>query len=145
VTSMARDNSRLPPKCSLDSQLPLRFIGWRSADIDVKNGGRLRWLDEQLPKEWAQQERCCRVRKGRTPPDNECNVPIDRAASKFLALMPQWDFLNFVVEQARGYSSFQLIMEAEATDLIEEIGAIIGLRAKTTSLSCAHECHYSIT
>jgi 2-polyprenyl-6-methoxyphenol hydroxylase-like FAD-dependent oxidoreductase len=50
---------------------------------------------------------------------------------KFLALMPQWDFLNFIVEQARGYSSFHLIMEAEATDLIEENGAIVGLRAKT--------------
>jgi 2-polyprenyl-6-methoxyphenol hydroxylase-like FAD-dependent oxidoreductase len=50
---------------------------------------------------------------------------------KFLALMPQWDFLNFIVEQARGYSSFHLIMEAEATDLMEENGAIVGLRAKT--------------
>jgi uncharacterized protein DUF6968 len=37
-------------------ELALRFIGWRLADINVKNGGRLRWLDEQLPKEWAQQE-----------------------------------------------------------------------------------------
>ena len=50
---------------------------------------------------------------------------------KFLALMPQWDFLNFLVEHARGYSRFQLIMEAEATDLIEENHAIVGLRAKT--------------
>jgi|HubBroStandDraft_1064217.scaffolds.fasta_scaffold41494_2 2-polyprenyl-6-methoxyphenol hydroxylase-like FAD-dependent oxidoreductase len=50
---------------------------------------------------------------------------------KFLALMPQWDFLTFVVEQAREHSSFHLMMEAEATDLIEENGAIVGLRAKT--------------
>jgi 2-polyprenyl-6-methoxyphenol hydroxylase-like FAD-dependent oxidoreductase len=50
---------------------------------------------------------------------------------KFLALMPQWDFLNFVVEQARKYSSFHLIMEAEATDLIEENGTIVGPRAMT--------------
>lgn len=38
-------------------ELALRFVGWRLADISVRNGGRLRWLDEQLPKEWAQQER----------------------------------------------------------------------------------------
>jgi 2-polyprenyl-6-methoxyphenol hydroxylase-like FAD-dependent oxidoreductase len=50
---------------------------------------------------------------------------------KFLALMPQWDFLNFVVEQARQYSSFRLITGAEVTDLIEENGTIVGLRAKT--------------
>jgi hypothetical protein len=38
-------------------ELALRFVAWRLADINVKNGGRLRWLDEQLPTEWAQQER----------------------------------------------------------------------------------------
>jgi len=37
-------------------ELALRFIGWRLADINSKNGGRLRWLDGQLPKEWAQKE-----------------------------------------------------------------------------------------
>ncbi len=50
---------------------------------------------------------------------------------KFMALMPQWDFLNFIVDQARGYSNFRLIMEAEATDLIEENSVVVGLRAKT--------------
>lgn len=50
---------------------------------------------------------------------------------KFLALMPQWNFLNFLVEHARGYPSFHLIMQAEATGLIEESGAVVGLRAKT--------------
>ena len=37
-------------------ELALRFIGWRLADISSKNGGRLQWLDGQLPKEWAQKE-----------------------------------------------------------------------------------------
>jgi len=50
---------------------------------------------------------------------------------KFIALMPQWDFLNFLAEQARRYDTFHLRMEAEATDLIEEAGRIIGLRANT--------------
>lgn len=50
---------------------------------------------------------------------------------KFLALMPQWDFLDFIVEQARRYPSFKLIMQAEVVDLIEENGAIAGVVAKT--------------
>jgi len=37
-------------------ELALRFIGQRLADINAKNGGRLRWLDGQPPKEWEQQE-----------------------------------------------------------------------------------------
>lgn len=50
---------------------------------------------------------------------------------KFIALMPQWDFLNFVSEKAKAFSSFQLRMESEVTDLIEEDGSIVGVRAKT--------------
>ena len=50
---------------------------------------------------------------------------------RFLALMPQWDFLDFVVEQARRYPAFHLKMRAEVTDLIEENGAVAGVRAKT--------------
>ena len=37
-------------------ELALRFIGWQLAEINAKNGGRLRWLDEPLPKEWEHQE-----------------------------------------------------------------------------------------
>ncbi len=50
---------------------------------------------------------------------------------KFLALMPQWDFLNFIVEQGRRYPRFQVIMEAEATNLIQENGRIVSVTAKT--------------
>ena len=49
---------------------------------------------------------------------------------KFLALMPQWDFLNFVAEQGRLYPEFLLKMQVEAVDLIEEGGRIVGVRAK---------------
>jgi 2-polyprenyl-6-methoxyphenol hydroxylase-like FAD-dependent oxidoreductase len=52
---------------------------------------------------------------------------------RFLALMPQWDFLDFVVQQARRHPPFHLMMRAEVTDLIEENGAVIGLRAQTPS------------
>ena len=50
---------------------------------------------------------------------------------KFVALMPQWDFLNFLAERAKRYPSFHLLMEADATDLILERDRVIGLRAKT--------------
>ena len=50
---------------------------------------------------------------------------------KFIALMPQWDFLNFLAEQGRRYPAFHLLMQAEATDLIEDGGRVVGVRAKT--------------
>jgi 2-polyprenyl-6-methoxyphenol hydroxylase-like FAD-dependent oxidoreductase len=50
---------------------------------------------------------------------------------KFIALMPQWDFLNFLARHGKRYPSFDLRMRAEATDLIEEDGRVVGLRAKT--------------
>ena len=50
---------------------------------------------------------------------------------RFIALMPQWDFLNFLAEQAAGYPSFDLMMEAEVSGLIEESGRVIGVQANT--------------
>ena len=50
---------------------------------------------------------------------------------KFVGLMPQWDFLNFVAEKARAYPEFHLRMESEVTDLILENGRVVGVRAKT--------------
>jgi 2-polyprenyl-6-methoxyphenol hydroxylase-like FAD-dependent oxidoreductase len=49
---------------------------------------------------------------------------------KYIALMPQWDFLNFLAEHGKRYKTFDLHMKTEATDLIEEGGRIVGLRAK---------------
>ena len=50
---------------------------------------------------------------------------------KFLALMPQWDFLNFLVEHASALPTFHLKMNAEVTELVEENGRIVGVRAQT--------------
>jgi 2-polyprenyl-6-methoxyphenol hydroxylase-like FAD-dependent oxidoreductase len=50
---------------------------------------------------------------------------------KFVALMPQWDFLNFLAKQGKCYTTFDLRMQAEATDLIVENGRVKGLIAKT--------------
>jgi 2-polyprenyl-6-methoxyphenol hydroxylase-like FAD-dependent oxidoreductase len=49
----------------------------------------------------------------------------------FLALMPQWDFLNFITEQGRRYATFHLQMQAEVTDLVEVSGTVAGVRART--------------
>jgi 2-polyprenyl-6-methoxyphenol hydroxylase-like FAD-dependent oxidoreductase len=50
---------------------------------------------------------------------------------KFLAFMPQWDFLNFLVEEAKRYSTFDLRMRARAEDLLWENGRVAGVRAQT--------------
>lgn len=50
---------------------------------------------------------------------------------RFLAFMPQWDFLDFLTEQARKYPSFHLKMRAEVTGLVEESGAVAGVRVTT--------------
>jgi 2-polyprenyl-6-methoxyphenol hydroxylase-like FAD-dependent oxidoreductase len=52
---------------------------------------------------------------------------------RFIALMPQWDFLDFIATQAKRYSSFQLRMQTEATGLIEEHGRVVGVRAKAAN------------
>ena len=49
---------------------------------------------------------------------------------RFIALMPQWDFLDFLVREASRCPAFRLSMETEATGLIEEAGRIVGVRAK---------------
>jgi 2-polyprenyl-6-methoxyphenol hydroxylase-like FAD-dependent oxidoreductase len=49
----------------------------------------------------------------------------------YIAFMPQWDFLNFLAEQARRYPSFRLMMSAEVTGLIEDGGRITGVKAET--------------
>src|SRR6266568_5232501 len=50
---------------------------------------------------------------------------------KFIAFMPQWDFLDFVAEHGKQYSNFRLQMQAEAIDLIEDQGKIVGVLANT--------------
>ena len=50
---------------------------------------------------------------------------------KFIALMPQWDFLDFLAEKAKRFPTFDLRMQSEAVDLINEGGRITGLRART--------------
>ncbi len=50
---------------------------------------------------------------------------------KFIAFMPQWDFLNFLSDQAKRFPTFQLRMETEVVDLLMEGSRVIGVRART--------------
>ena len=51
--------------------------------------------------------------------------------SRFVALMPQWDFLDFLAQEACHYPNFTLKMEAEAVDLLKDDDEIVGVRLKS--------------
>jgi len=53
------------------------------------------------------------------------------AHCQFIVFMPQWDFLNFIVEQTKKFPHFQLRMESEVTDLLQNDGQVTGVKAKT--------------
>jgi 2-polyprenyl-6-methoxyphenol hydroxylase-like FAD-dependent oxidoreductase len=50
---------------------------------------------------------------------------------KFIAMMPQWDFLDFLVRQGRQYPGFRLMTRAKAKRLVERDARVIGLVAET--------------
>jgi len=56
-----------------------------------------------------------------------CHLPTH---CKFVALMPQWDFLDFLAAHGKKYPAFGLHMKTAATELIEEGGRVAGVRAK---------------
>jgi 2-polyprenyl-6-methoxyphenol hydroxylase-like FAD-dependent oxidoreductase len=50
---------------------------------------------------------------------------------RFIAFMPQWDFLNFLADRGRRYPAFRLAMRANVTDLVAEGEQVVGVRAET--------------
>src|SRR5215469_3720928 len=50
---------------------------------------------------------------------------------KFIAFMPQWDFLNFLSTHAKEFPGFQLLMQHEVIDLVFESNRVVGVLAKT--------------
>ena len=52
-------------------------------------------------------------------------------ACKFIALIPQWDFLNFLAKHASALDTFTLKMETEAVDLMEDHDRVTGVRASS--------------
>src|SRR5437868_6472825 len=55
------------------------------------------------------------------------HLPVE---SRFIAMMPQWEFLDFLADEARRYPRFTLRMEAEAVDLLIEDKRVAGVRLK---------------
>jgi 2-polyprenyl-6-methoxyphenol hydroxylase-like FAD-dependent oxidoreductase len=89
----------------------------------------LGWLDEflQLPHQKVFK---LTGQFGDTPLTiaNLSHLPVK---TKYIALMPQWDFLNFLAARGRAYPTFDLRMKAEATDLIFDGDRVVGIKAKT--------------
>src|ERR1700686_4649914 len=54
-----------------------------------------------------------------------------RTRCKFIALMPQWEFLNFLAEHGRRFPAFRVMMSAQVTELVRDGGAVVGVRATT--------------
>jgi 2-polyprenyl-6-methoxyphenol hydroxylase-like FAD-dependent oxidoreductase len=50
---------------------------------------------------------------------------------KFIALMPQWDFLDFLRDEAERYAEFRLLLDTEATGLVERDGRVVGVQVMT--------------
>lgn len=53
------------------------------------------------------------------------------APYRFIALMPQWDFLNFLADKGRRFPALKIRMSAEVTSLIQETGRVVGVKATT--------------
>src|SRR5579862_9476001 len=60
------------------------------------------------------------------------------AHCRFVALMPQWDFLNFLSGQAKKFPSFELLMQHEAIDLTRDGERVTGVVARGPDESNAH-------
>ena len=50
---------------------------------------------------------------------------------KFIAMMPQWHFLDFLRDQAEQYAEFRLMLDTEATGLVERDGRVVGVEVST--------------
>lgn len=54
----------------------------------------------------------------------------------YIAMMPQWDFLDFLAQHAEPYSNFRLVREAEVVDLVFENERVAGVVARTREVPC---------
>jgi 2-polyprenyl-6-methoxyphenol hydroxylase-like FAD-dependent oxidoreductase len=63
---------------------------------------------------------------------------------KFIAFMPQWDFLDFLAEKAKVLPNFHLMMEAEAMDFLRAGTDISGVMTRTKTGECRIAAHLTI-
>jgi 2-polyprenyl-6-methoxyphenol hydroxylase-like FAD-dependent oxidoreductase len=86
-------------------------------------------LDEFLKLPHQEVRQLCGVINGETVPIADFSRLSTRC--KFIAFMPQWDFLNFLASEAKRFQTFQLLMETEVVDLIFDNQRVAGVRAET--------------
>ena len=86
-------------------------------------------LDEFLKQPHQEVRELRAVINGQTVPVADFTKLPTRC--KFIAFMPQWDFLNFLSTHAKQFPSFQLLMEHEVVDLAFDQQRVTGVRAKT--------------
>jgi 2-polyprenyl-6-methoxyphenol hydroxylase-like FAD-dependent oxidoreductase len=86
-------------------------------------------LDEFLKQPHQEVRELRAVVNGQTAPIADFTKLPTRC--KFIAFMPQWDFLNFLSSHARRFPTFQLHMQTEVVDLLIEDNRVAGVRAKT--------------
>lgn len=91
----------------------------------------LGWLDEFLKLPHQEVRRLFMQFGGtRVEMADFTHLPI---TTKFIALMPQWDFLNFLAEKGRAYPGFDLKMSTEATGLVFDGDRVTGVVARSPS------------
>ena len=86
-------------------------------------------LDEFLKQPHQEVRELRAVINGQTVPIADFTKLPTRC--KFIAFMPQWDFLNFLSTHAKQFPSFQLLMQHEVVDLTFDQQRVTGVRAKT--------------
>jgi 2-polyprenyl-6-methoxyphenol hydroxylase-like FAD-dependent oxidoreductase len=88
----------------------------------------LGWLDDflQLPH---QEVRELTALIGETPVtiSDFTHLP---TRCRFIAFMPQWDFLNFLAQRGATFPTFHLRMQCAVAELLEDAGRVVGVRAQ---------------
>jgi len=87
----------------------------------------LGWLEEFLALPHQRAETLAAVVGGERIPFADFRHLPTRCG--FVALMPQWDFLDFLARKAARYPGFRLLLSTEATGLLEEGGTVRGVHA----------------
>jgi 2-polyprenyl-6-methoxyphenol hydroxylase-like FAD-dependent oxidoreductase len=91
----------------------------------------LGWLSEFLKLPHQEVERLyMQFGNTRVEMADFSHLPI---TTKFIALMPQWDFLNFLAEKGRAYPGLDLKMNTEATGLVYDGDRVAGVKANTSA------------
>ena len=54
-----------------------------------------------------------------------------KAPARYIAFMPQWEFLDFLADKSAAFSSLQILRSTEAIDLMQEGGRVRGVVART--------------